>query len=167
MKLYIIICLLIVLNSSEPIAQENYCGYVHGLERDFYNEGGCRVGDFIYYALIPPLEKASGLKASCSVDGMHYLYEDDSLFLADIYKWKKHFNCDYKLDTLTICEKLHLLALNRNNAINYVPQFQKRSGLKAHPKFLYLGGYWYENDSIFQADIKQWKDYFKCDSIKK
>jgi hypothetical protein len=51
-------------------------------------------GNFYSNKIIPILEKESGIECSCNKGTYGYIYNNDSLFNADIEKWKKYFNCN-------------------------------------------------------------------------
>jgi hypothetical protein len=52
-----------------------------------------RSGNSFSNKIIPVLEKASGIESNCNKGTFGYLYFNDSLFNADIEKWRKYFNC--------------------------------------------------------------------------
>jgi len=43
----------------------------------------------------PIIEEKSGIQANCSKGFLGYSYNNDSIFLNDITKWRKYFNCKH------------------------------------------------------------------------
>lgn len=50
-------------------------------------------GNYFSNKIIPVLEKESGIESNCQKGLYGYIYSDDSLFNADIKRWKEYFKC--------------------------------------------------------------------------
>ena len=103
-KLLFIICLLLTLsmevtchsgkNLSKRIhlEKQNNCDSIVKLERLWETNKNT---NYYINSLVGYIESNSGIEASCSKGTYGYYYSEspDSIFISDVLKWKKHFNC--------------------------------------------------------------------------
>jgi hypothetical protein len=165
-----LLCFLIFLACTSN-GQDTLCSKLKILEEEFYDGGRIPPYDLLKSCL-SLFEQQSQIKATCytkqetSILGNFEYYKclTKDVFITDLHKWKQYLGCNYTLDTLSICRKIALLKSKHSHIPSYVIAFEleERSGLVAHYESLGTFGMLYANDSIFQADIKKWKDYFKC-----
>lgn len=96
-KTFLIIILLLLAfgncsstqkNKSNKI-KYNFCKLIDTL----VDENKRSSSNFFANKIIPILTKESGIEANCQAGYYGFSYRSDSLFDADVEKWKKYFNC--------------------------------------------------------------------------
>jgi hypothetical protein len=78
-------------NKNNSLANKNvFCQKIDSL---IYERYTLKSGNYFANIIIPDIETESKIEANCQKGFYGHLYSSDSLFDADIEKWKKYFNC--------------------------------------------------------------------------
>lgn len=71
---------------------ENGCELINSLAMERYVY---KTGNYFANQIIPIIEQDSHIQASCQKGTFGYIYKSDSVFNADVMKWREYYECKF------------------------------------------------------------------------